>query len=125
MAYRYERISPDRDGGTHFRVADDRTDSRIATCYSEENAKLIVAALNGGDSPALRRKAELPASASRKLVEFSVEPKVERGRADDCFVYLSTPTGQPLGRITIGWFREHTDLSAWEEVERGEVRVRR
>lgn len=33
----------------HFRITDTETDSRVATCYSEENAVMVVEALNMQD----------------------------------------------------------------------------
>lgn len=41
----YEVIDPDSEGRRHLRIFD-RSDSRIATCYSEENARFIVRTLN-------------------------------------------------------------------------------
>lgn len=51
MKYSYEKISPDSEGKTHFRISDP-FDNRIATCYQEENAKIVVKALNGDRMPA-------------------------------------------------------------------------
>lgn len=48
MRYDYETIQDKTvKAGVHYRVRDIDTDSRIATCYLECNAKLVVAALNG------------------------------------------------------------------------------
>jgi len=46
--YEVQRITDGKQYGAHveFRVTDKRTDSRIATCYVQENAEFIVAALN-------------------------------------------------------------------------------
>jgi len=39
--------APEKPGRpTHFRITDTQTDSRLATCYLEENAVFIVTALN-------------------------------------------------------------------------------
>ena len=43
--FSYEKISPDADGRTHFRIRD-ANDDRIATCYVEDNAREIVIRLN-------------------------------------------------------------------------------
>lgn len=51
--YSYEYIHEPRSGrpeGGHYRVRD-KGDNRIATCYLEENAKTIVAALNASSPP--------------------------------------------------------------------------
>jgi len=45
-SYSYETI-PDKTtrAGKHYRVKDER-DNRVATCFDEDNAKLVAAALN-------------------------------------------------------------------------------
>lgn len=43
----YQKIENDVDGRTHYRVHDSN-DDRIATCYVEDNAKLVVRLLNLG-----------------------------------------------------------------------------
>lgn len=44
--FTYEYI-PNGDNGPHFRIADSN-DDRVATCYSESNAKLVVRLMNAG-----------------------------------------------------------------------------
>lgn len=46
--YEAQRITDGKQYGAHveFRITDKKTDSRIATCYVQENAEFIVAALN-------------------------------------------------------------------------------
>lgn len=51
MKYDYETIQDKTvKAGVHYRVRDIDTDSRIATCYLECNAKLVVEALNELDA---------------------------------------------------------------------------
>lgn len=45
MRYSVQTINSKTDG-KNYRVTDNTTDSRIATCYIEENAELICKALN-------------------------------------------------------------------------------
>lgn len=56
--YTVEKISPDSDGRTHWRIADG-ADNRIATCYDEGNARFIALQLNKGrtssEAPSERR----------------------------------------------------------------------
>jgi uncharacterized protein YbcC (UPF0753/DUF2309 family) len=53
--YEVQRIV-ERGGNASFRVTDKTSDSRIATCYIEENARFIVEVLNA--EPALRAENE-------------------------------------------------------------------
>lgn len=50
MSYSYERVAT--FGDVHYRVRD-AADNRVATCYVEDNAKTIVAALNLADGKAI------------------------------------------------------------------------
>lgn len=43
--YDYQRLK-DPEGHDEFRVRDVSSDSRVATCYLEENARLVASALN-------------------------------------------------------------------------------
>ena len=43
--FEVQKIDSDTDG-VNYRVTDIRTDSRIATCYLEDNANLVCDALN-------------------------------------------------------------------------------
>jgi hypothetical protein len=63
----------------------------------------------------------LPATASGLLATFA---EGAGGRADDCFVTLTDPSGRSIGRLTLGWFREHTDLRDWEKAHRSVARDR-
>ena len=51
--FSYTRIFPDDRGREHFRIQDSN-DDRVATCYREDNAKLVVELMNKGY--AARRK---------------------------------------------------------------------
>ena len=50
MRYSYEAIT-DSAGARHFRVRD-ADDNRVATCFLEDNARLVVGALNVADGAA-------------------------------------------------------------------------
>lgn len=64
MRYSVEFIPKDSDGRPHYRVTDNATDSRVATCYLRENADMIVAALNARSAssglPAVREAGPAP-----------------------------------------------------------------
>lgn len=55
--------------------------------------------------------APLPGSATLRLVEFA---KGAGGRSDDCIVHLTDVHGGWIGSLTVGWFREHTELAEYE-----------
>jgi hypothetical protein len=67
---------------------------------------------NTGTALSEEPKAELPGTA-HPLIEFAVS--IPEGRADDCIVHLGDSCGKYLGYVTIGWLREHTDLSLYEQ----------
>lgn len=63
--YSYEKIYGEDD----YRVRDGQ-DNRIATCWVEENAKLIVAALNGQPPGTIAPAVEKPAPARQRVREI-------------------------------------------------------
>ena len=46
--YSYQAIEGGHHGAANFRIADAMTDDRIATCYLEENARLVTELMNRG-----------------------------------------------------------------------------
>lgn len=78
------RQSALHDEVVNFRVTDKATDSRIATCYLEENADLIVAALNSL-AAMTKRAEELDAELQdvRSLAFNLLEPRTEEDARDD------------------------------------------
>jgi hypothetical protein len=63
------------------------------------------------------RKAQLPGSLHPKLTSFAVQPRHARGRVDDCILNVTDVKGTHLGTLTVGWFRQHTDLAEWEAAD--------
>lgn len=46
MRYSIQLINSDKEFGQNYRITDNNSDSRVATCYLEDNADLVCEALN-------------------------------------------------------------------------------